>query len=58
MGYDREVFNALKQNSLDVNTKLSILRGYIQQMYTDSLQRPRIIQLFDTLIVQHPLEHS
>ncbi|WP_289772650.1 tetratricopeptide repeat protein [uncultured Duncaniella sp.] len=58
VGYDREVFNALKQNSLDVNTKLSILRGYIQQMYTDSLQRPRIIQLFDTLIVQHPLEHD
>lgn len=58
VGYDREVFNALKQNSLDVNTKLSILRGYIQQMYADSLQRPRIIQLFDTLIVQHPLEHD
>ena len=58
VGYDREVFNALRQNSLDVVTKLSILRGYIQQMYTDSLQRPRIMQLFDTLIVQHPLEHD
>lgn len=58
VGYDREVFNALRQNSLDVDTKLSILRGYIQQMYTDSLQQPRIRQLFDTLIVQHPLEHD
>ncbi len=58
VGYDREVFNALRQNSLDVETKLSILRGYIQQMYTDSLQQPRIRQLFDTLIVQHPLEHD
>lgn len=58
VGYDREVFNALRQNSLDVNTKLSILRGYIQEMYTDSLQQPRIRQLFDTLIVQHPLEHD
>lgn len=58
VGYDREVFNALKQNSLDVDTKLSILRGYIQQMYTDTLQQPRIRQLFDTLIVQHPLEHD
>lgn len=57
-GYDREVFNALRQNSLDVDTKLSILRGYIQEMYTDSLQQPRIKQLFDTLIVQHPLEHD
>lgn len=58
VGYDREVFNALRQNSLDVDTKLSILRGYIQEMYTDSLQQPRIRQLFDTLIVQHPLEHD
>lgn len=58
VGYDREVFNALRRNSLDVDTKLSILRGYIQQMYTDSLQQPRIRQLFDTLIVQHPLEHD
>lgn len=58
VGYDREVFNALRQNSLDVDTKLSILRGYIQEMYADSLQQPRIRQLFDTLIVQHPLEHD
>lgn len=58
VGYDREVFNALRQNSLDVDTKLSILRGYIQEMYTDSLQQPRIRRLFDTLIVQHPLEHD
>lgn len=58
VGYDREVFNALRQNSLDVDTKLSILRGYIQEMYTDSLQQPRIRQLFDTLMLQHPLEHD
>lgn len=58
VGYDREVFNALRQNNLDVETKLSILRGYIQEMYTDSLQQPRIRELFDTLIIQHPLEHD
>lgn len=56
-GYDREVFMALKQDNLNVDTKLNILRSYIQEMYADSLQRPRIRQLFDTLVVQHPLEH-
>ena len=56
VGYDREVFNALRQNSLDVDTKLSILRGYIQEMYTDSLQQPRIRQLFDTRSEEHTSE--
>ena len=56
VGYDREVFMALKQDNLNVDTKLNILRSYIQEMYADTLQRPRIRQLFDTLVVQHPLE--
>lgn len=55
-GFDREVFNALRQVSLDVDTKLSILNGYIRQMYADTLQQPRIRELFDTLIMSHPLE--
>lgn len=58
VGFDREVFTALRQPDLDVDTKLGILRGYIQEMFNDSLQQPRIRQLFDTLIVQHPLEHD
>lgn len=57
-GYDREVFMALGRDNLDVNTKLVILRSYISEMYADSLQQPRIIQLFDTLELQHPLEHD
>ena len=56
--YDKEVFQALEQNNLDVDTKLTILRSYIQEMYNDSTQMPRIRELFDVLIDQHPLEHD
>ena len=56
--FDREVFQALKQDNLDVDTKLVILRSYIQEMYNDSVQQPRIKQLFDVLIDQHPHEHD
>ena len=54
VGFDREVFNALRQPDLDVDTKLSILKGYIHEIYTDTVQQPRITHLFDTLVVQHP----
>lgn len=57
-GFDREVFVALRQNSLDVDTKLMLLRSYISEMIADSVQQPRIRELFDTLLVVHPLEHD
>lgn len=56
--FDSEVFQALKQDNLDVDTKLMILRSYIQEMYNDSVQQPRIHQLFDVLIEQHPHERD
>lgn len=56
--FNREVFQALQQKSLDVETKLAILRSYIQEMYNDSTQLPRVGQLFDVLIDQHPHEHD
>lgn len=58
VAYDREVYNALRQESLGVDNKLQILRSYISQFYTDTLQQPRIRELFDTLVVIHPLEHD
>ncbi len=54
VGFDREVFNALRQPDLDIDTKLSVLRGYIHESYADTVQQPRITRLFDTLVVQHP----
>lgn len=56
--YDREVYNALRQEGLGVDTKLEILHGYVSQFYKDSIQQPRISQLFDTLVMLHPLEHD
>lgn len=56
--FNREVFQALQQKDLDVETKLGILRSYIQEMYNDSTQLPRVGHLFDVLIDQHPHEHD
>lgn len=58
IAYDTEVFQALKQDNLNVDTKLVILRSYIQEMYNDSIEQPRIRELFDVLVDQHPHEHD
>ena len=54
--YDKEVFNALSQPDLDVEEKVELMRGYVQGLYADSLQRGRIENLFKVLTDLHPLE--
>lgn len=56
--YDREVFNALKLGSLDPDTKIQMLTGYVRELYTDTTatQRQRINDLFGVLLSQHPHE--
>lgn len=56
IGYDREVFKALKQESLELDTKLELLTSYIRALYEEPSQQPRIQELFATLIEQHPHE--
>lgn len=56
--YDREVFQALAHDNLDIDTKLAILRSYIEKMYSDSLAQPRIDNLFEVLIDLHPHERD
>lgn len=56
VAFDREVFQALRRESLDLDVKLEMLRNYIRQLYTDTLQRPRIEGLFNDLLIQHPHE--
>lgn len=56
IAYDREVFNALKQESLDIDTKLELLTGYIRELYEDESQHQRIEELFASLLQQHPHE--
>lgn len=54
--YDSEVFTALRQEDLDLDTKMQMLTGYVRELYSDSLQQPRIEELFKVLIDQHPHE--
>lgn len=56
--YDREVFRALKQESLDLDVKLGLLSNYIKALYEDTEQQPRIQELFDILLEQHPHEED
>lgn len=54
--YDREVFNALSQGNLEISDKLELMRSYVQNLYTDTLQRPRIEKLFTIMTELHPIE--
>lgn len=56
IAYDREVFRALKQENLDLGTKLQLLTSYIKALYDDPTQHGRIQDLFAELIEQHPHE--
>ncbi len=56
VSFDREVFTALGMESLDTEVKLEMLGSYVRQLYTDSLQRPRIQHLFEVIINQNPHE--
>jgi len=56
--YDREVFNALQLNSLDVEVKTQMLTGYVRELYADTTaaQQLRINDLFGVMLEQHPHE--
>lgn len=54
VAFDREVFNVLKHEELDLEIKTELLTGYIRQLYDDKSQQPRIEELLNTLQEQHP----
>lgn len=54
IGFDREVFEAVRQEGLDLDVKLDIFRNYISQLHADTLRQGSIQQLFDTLLIQQP----
>ncbi|MCC8072011.1 MAG: tetratricopeptide repeat protein [Bacteroidales bacterium] len=58
VAYDREVFKALQQESLELSPKLEIFKDYIGALYGDSLQWPRINNLFQVLVDQYPHEEE
>lgn len=54
VAFDREVFNVLKHDELDIEVKTELLTGYIRQLYNDKSQQPRIEELLTILQEQHP----
>ena len=54
--FDREIFKVLKMDNLDMPTKMEIMRGYISELYGDSIQTPRILDLFNAMVDMHPHE--
>ena len=56
IAYDREVFNALTRESLNLDAKMELMTDYIRTLYEDSTQQPRIQSLFKTLLEQNPHE--
>lgn len=54
IGYDREIYEALRQSGLDSDTKIELLKTYARDMIRDTVQRPRINELFGILIDQQP----
>lgn len=54
--YDTEVFRALRQEDLDLDTKLELLTSYVRELYSIPSQQPRIQQLFENLLEQYPHE--
>lgn len=56
LNYERQIDRALRQENLDVEAKLGLLRDYVGKLYGDSLKRPQIKSLFETMLQQHPHE--
>ena len=56
IGFDREVFEAVRQEGLDLDMKMEIFKSYIGQLFNDTIQRPRIEALFADLLSQYPHE--
>ncbi len=54
--YDREVSRALQAPAVEFGDKFSLLSDYVVKLYTDSAQRPRIEQMFETLQEVNPGE--
>lgn len=54
--YDHEISRAILKEDLDIEVKTEMLRDYVGRIYGDSLKRPQIKNLFETLLTQHPHE--
>lgn len=56
VAYDREVFRTLQAPAVEYPDKFQLLSDYVVKLYSDSLQRPRIEQMFETIQEVNPGE--
>lgn len=56
LNYDKAVFRALESENIGFEVKLPLLRNYVSDLYTDSLQWPRIQHMFSILDRVNPGE--
>lgn len=54
--FDREVFNALAASDLDFDPKFELLVQYVQGLFSDRANRPRIDAMFERLLELNPGE--
>ena len=56
ISFDRETFNALSTQNLDVEIKEELLRNYIASIYDNPEYQDKILRMFDKLIESPPHE--
>ena len=56
VAYDREVFRTLQAPAVEYPDKFQLLSDYVVKLYADSLQQPRIEQMFETIQEVNPGE--
>jgi tetratricopeptide (TPR) repeat protein len=54
--FEREIYNALGQSDLDLDTKMELLHRYVTTQYSDESKRPKIEALFNSMLEQNPHE--
>ena len=56
VNYDKQIYNALTSQDLDVENKVEVLTDYIKQLFARRDTSERINRLFQVLLRQHPHE--
>ena len=54
--FEREIYSALAQSDLALETKMELLRRYVSTQYSDESKRPQIEALFNSMLEQNPHE--
>lgn len=56
VGYNNQIDKALRQDNLDFDIKMNLLRTSTQNLFADTTQEARINNLFAVMLEQHPHE--